>query len=107
MAEHDSEFDAAVERAELRRQEEPFAVTARYDRRIGWVMVRLSTGVEIAFSPHDVQGLERAKSGDLQEIEVSPSGYGLHFPRLDADPYLPGCWTVCSGSPHDLFKTAR
>jgi len=25
----------------------------------------------------------------LTEIEISPSGLGLHFPKLDADLYLP------------------
>jgi hypothetical protein len=25
----------------------------------------------------------------LDEIEISPSGFGIHFPKLDADLYLP------------------
>ena len=25
----------------------------------------------------------------MSEIEISPSGLGIHFPRLDADLYLP------------------
>lgn len=98
MAEHNDEFDAAVATAERRRREEPFAVAARFDRRIGRVMVRLNTGIEIAFSPHDMQGLELAKPADLREIEISPSGYGLHFPRLDADLYLPGLLDGVFGS---------
>ena len=65
------------------------AVSARYDRRIGLVVVRLSSGLEIAFSPHDAQGLEAAKAADLDPIEISPSGLGIHFPKLDADLYLP------------------
>ena len=31
-----------------------------------------------------------ARPRDLQEIEISPSGFGLHFPKVDADVYLPG-----------------
>ena len=27
---------------------------------------------------------------DLAEIEITPSGLGLHWPRLDADVYVPG-----------------
>jgi hypothetical protein len=98
MADPDSEFDAAVEHAQQRRQAEPFAITACYDRRIGRVMVRLNTNIEIAFAPHGMQGPERAKPADLREIEVSPSGYGLHFPRLDADVYLPGLLDRVFGS---------
>jgi hypothetical protein len=35
------------------------------------------------------QGLAGAKAADLAEIEISPTGLGLHWPRLDADLYLP------------------
>lgn len=67
----------------------PTALSARYDRRISRVVVRLSTGLDIAFSPRDAQGLETASTADLAIIEITPSGLGLHFPKLDADLYLP------------------
>ena len=67
----------------------PTAVTARYDRRVGRVVIALSTGLEIGFKPHDAQGLEAARPAQLADIEISPSGLGLHFPQLDADLYLP------------------
>ncbi len=67
----------------------PTAVAARYDRRVGRVVIALSSGLEIAFKPHDAQGLELARPAQLSEIEISPSGLGLHFPKLDADLYLP------------------
>jgi hypothetical protein len=31
-----------------------------------------------------------AKRSDLKVIEITPSGFGLHFPRLDVDLWLPG-----------------
>jgi hypothetical protein len=37
-----------------------------------------------------IEGLQDAKPRDLQDIEITPSGFGLHFPRIDADVYLPG-----------------
>ena len=67
----------------------PTAVAARYDRRVGRVVIALSTGLEIGFKPHDAQGLEAARPAQLADIEISPSGLGLHFPQLDADLYLP------------------
>ncbi len=67
----------------------PTAITARYDRRVGRVVIALSTGLEIGFKPHDAQGLEAAHPAQLADIEISPSGLGLHFPKLDADLYLP------------------
>ncbi len=35
---------------------------------------------------------------DLAEIEISPSGFGIHFPRLDADLYLPALLQGVFGS---------
>lgn len=89
MAIHKDEFDAANAKGVARIAKTPTAVVARYDRRIGRVVIELSSGLEIAFKPHHAQGLEGAKLDDLANIEISPSGLGLHFPLLDADLYLP------------------
>jgi hypothetical protein len=35
------------------------------------------------------EGLARAKALELRTIEVSASGLGLHWPKLDADLYVP------------------
>lgn len=80
---------AANKRGAERIRKTPIATAARYDRRIGRLVINLSSGIEIAFRPHDAQGLEHAKVSDLSEIEISPSGLGIHFPKLDADLYLP------------------
>jgi hypothetical protein len=74
------------------------AVAARYDRRIGRVVIRLSSGLEVAFSARDVQGLEHARSADFDTIEISPRGLGLHFPKLDADVYVPALLQGFTGS---------
>lgn len=83
------EFQRANARAERRINAGPVAVAARYDKRVHRVVITLSTGIEIAFVPHAAQGLETARPADLDVIEISPSGLGLHFPKLDADLYLP------------------
>ena len=60
------------------------------------MIVRLTTGVEIGFAPESAQGLEQASAADLDTIEITPAGLGLHFPKLDADIYVPalleGVW---------------
>jgi hypothetical protein len=76
-------------RSARQRENGPIAVAARYDRRSGRVVVGLSSGIDVMFSPQDAQGLEGAKPAQLGIIEISPSGLGLHFPKLDADLYLP------------------
>jgi hypothetical protein len=83
------EYEAAQARAEALLATQPTAVAARYDGRLRRVVVRLSTGLDVAFAPGDAQGLEEATPHDLSAIEITPSGLGLHFPKLDADLYLP------------------
>jgi hypothetical protein len=92
----DQEYLEANQRAANRPG--PLATSARYDRRIGRVLVELDTGYAIAFAPHLAQGLENAKPAQLDEIEVSPSGLGLYFPKLDADLYMPSILQGIFGS---------
>ena len=94
----EADVRAAEERMTARRRATPQAVAATYDRRIGRVVVRLSTGLELAIPPHLAQGLEGARAADLAAIEISPTGLGLHFPRLDADLYLPALLEGVFGS---------
>jgi hypothetical protein len=65
------------------------ATGARYDRRAHRVVIALSSGIEVAFAPRHAQGIELAKPHQLDKIEITPSGLGIHFPKLDADLYLP------------------
>jgi hypothetical protein len=85
-------------RAARQRADGPIAVAAHYDRRSGGVVVGLSSGIDVMFSPRNAQGLEGAKPAQLGKIEISPSGLGLHFPKLDADLYLPALLVGWLGS---------
>lgn len=95
--------DAALQQAEQRMCERmeatPRAIAARYDRRVSRVMVSLSNGLELAFPPHLAEGLADAKPADLAAIEITPTGLGLHWPKLDADLYLPALLQGVFGSP--------
>ena len=85
----DADFEAAARRGAQCLKKGPVAVVARYDQQAGRVVIKLDSGLEIAFRPQHAQGLEAATPADLNEIEISPSGQGLHFPAIDADLYLP------------------
>ena len=89
MAIHDN-FELANRRAKDRQAAIPRAIAAHYDRASGRIVIHLSSNLDVSFSPCDAQGLENAKPSQLEEIEISPSGFGIHFPKLDADLYLPG-----------------
>lgn len=82
-------FALANQRAKKLQGSIPRAVSARYDRKNRRIEIHLSSNLKVSFSPRDAQGLEEATALQLQEIEISPSGFGIHFPKLDADLYLP------------------
>ena len=92
------EFAQANQRAENLWSTFPKAVSAHYDHRLGRVLVRLGSGLDVGFSPRETQGLEYAKPAQLRRIEISPSGFGIHFPELDADIYLPSLLQGFRGS---------
>lgn len=88
MAVTELEFDRAEAQAENER-EAGHVLSARYDRRRRRVILELNTGVEMAFPADLAEGLAGASPDDLAQIEISPTGLGLHWPRLDADLYVP------------------
>ncbi|MBY6240348.1 DUF2442 domain-containing protein [Methylosinus sp. Sm6] len=91
------QFDAASARGEARLKG-PRAESAHYDAGRNRVVIRLTTGLEIGFAPRQVEGLERAKAEDLDKIEITPAGLGVHFPKLDADLYIPALLDGVLGS---------
>lgn len=97
MAVTESEFKRAGERMGALRQA-GHAVSARYDRRSSRIVVELSNGVQMAFPVRLIEGLADAAPDDLAEIEISPAGLGLHWPKLDADVYVPALLKGVFGS---------
>jgi hypothetical protein len=83
---------AIIKRAEtrmVRERKRGRAVRARYDSKTRRIVLDLDTGLSLAFYPEAAQGLSKASARQLADIEITPSGLGLHWPRLDADIYLP------------------
>lgn len=97
MAVTEQELQQAEQRmAGLR--ETGFVESARYDRRSSRIVLNLNTGVHIAFPPRLLEGLADASAADLAEVEISPSGLGLHWPKLDLDVYVPALLQGVFGS---------
>ena len=93
----DKQFEVARRRGAARLQG-PHAVAARYDAGRGRVVITLSTGIELGLAPRDVEGLAGASTEDLRVVEVDAMGLGVHFPRLDADLYVPALLEGVLGS---------
>jgi hypothetical protein len=82
-------LETANRRATAKKETSPVAISVHYDPHISRVVIALDTGIELAFSPHDAQGLENAHPEDLIDAKITPSGLGVYFPHLDTDLYLP------------------
>ena len=83
------DFELANRRAKDLQKAIPRVVSAHYDRKRKHIVIHLSAKLLVSFSPRDAQGLEDAEPSQLEAIEISPSGFGIHFPKLDADLYIP------------------
>lgn len=94
----DRDIDRANRRARSRRAKYPAAHSARFDAKARKVVISLANGVDLSFPPAIAQGLERATASQLSEIEVTAAGTGVHFPKLDADLYVPGLIEGATGS---------
>ena len=93
----DKQFELAKQRGEARLQG-PRAVPAHYDAGRGRIVIALSTGVELGLAPRDVEGLAGASVDSLKSIEIDNQGFGIHFPKLDADLYVPALLEGVLGS---------
>ena len=89
MALHDN-FEQATQRGKELQAIIPKAISAHYERKSRHIVIHLNSKLILSFFPKDVQGLERATPSQLEQIEISPSGFGIYFPQLDADLYIPG-----------------
>jgi len=91
------QFAAAKARGNARLRS-PRAVSAHYDAGRHRVIIRLSTGLELGLVPRDVEGLQHASEAELRSVTVDALGLGIHFPKLDADLYVPALLEGVLGS---------
>jgi hypothetical protein len=80
-----AQIPAARARGRHERRRGTRAVDAWYDCGDGVVVVQLRNGAFFGFPPELVQYLHGASEKDLSEVEITPSGDGLHWETLDAD----------------------
>ena len=90
--------DQAVARGHLEQSDGVCAIGARYDPAQQQVVVALANGATFSFPPELAQGLANASVADLSDIELTPQGTGLHWPRLDADLTVEGLLAGLFGS---------
>lgn len=89
----DAEVQAQIERARQAGiqldKSEPSAIKAWYEPADELVFIKLNTGIVMGFPYKLLQGLEEAVEEQLAEVEVTSTGYGLHWESLDVDLGVP------------------
>jgi hypothetical protein len=77
------QHDLAAERGRQIRQSGLYAVAASYEAATGLVHVKLKNGMAISFPKERAQALAKATDEQLSEVEISPAGWSVDFPRID------------------------
>ncbi len=98
----ESEYEIATQRGKLLRQTIPSATSARYDSTTGRLIVGLSSGVELSIPLSLIRALDTALPSALAEIELNAGGYGIRFPRIDEDIYVPALLVDFCGAPKEV-----
>ena len=93
-----SQVEAAQARGQVEQASALRAQAARYDTRKKLIVIDLVNGSSFSFPPQLAQGLANARPFELAEIDISPQGSGLHWPKLDADLTVEGLLAGLFGS---------
>jgi hypothetical protein len=85
-----SQIPAARMRERRARATEARAVSARYDSRAKSLAIELANGSSLRLPIKLIAWLRNVPANKLAEVEVDPSGEGLHWESLDVDLSVPG-----------------
>jgi Protein of unknown function (DUF2442) len=97
MSKNDVVIDAALQAqinqarqaGEVLDETEPRAVKAWYEMTSARVFIEIKNGIVMGVPYQLLEGLELATPEQLAKVEVTPSGYGLHWEGLDVDLGVP------------------
>jgi Protein of unknown function (DUF2442) len=93
MENHSAELQAEIDKARKAGAEldamEPRAVKAWYAADTERIFIELNTEIVMGFPYRKLQGLGNATPQQLAAVEITPSGYGLHWESLDVDLGVP------------------
>jgi hypothetical protein len=102
-----AEIAKAREAAAIANNSEPRAESAYYDWDADKITINLKHGIIFSFPPNIAQGLAGASPEDLAEVEVTPSGAGLHWEKLDADISIPSLLAGIYGNKRWMAEVNR
>jgi hypothetical protein len=107
LAEILAQIPAARRREARERAAGLRAISARYDRHTGRVMLELTNGNMFGFPISAIPSLADATARQLSTVEIGPGGDGLHWEELDADLSVPGLLLSSLGHVEKVRELAR
>lgn len=81
----DQDYELANERGRIEFETKPHAKSARFDRVSGMLVLELYNGCIFSVPARQLQGLEGAADKDIETVELTGFGYGVHWEAFDAD----------------------
>lgn len=89
------------------RQSEPHAKAVRYDPHTRTYNLEMVAGATVSIHVDRIAYLADATDAELAEVELSPSGGGISWPRLDVDLNMTGLVmaAVAGASWRDYFRS--
>lgn len=88
------EHDLAAERGRQIHDSGRYIIAARFDPVSQMMHVTFKAGFTLSFAKERAQAIANATDEQLREIEISPAGWSVDFPKLDdgltADALLAG-----------------
>ena len=113
MAKHkvvttDAEIDRAI-RAAKQLADEPRVAQVEYrpGHGLDLLIMKMRDGRRVLIPREDLEGLQHARREEIAEVEISPSGTALHWPRLDLDYYVPNLLRHIYGSKRWMSHVGR
>ena len=98
-------FEHATQAGEQRLANMPRVISASYLATLDQLVLELSSGICVIAPTRRIEGLQDASEAQLSTIEISPSGFGLHFPAIDADVFIPALLSGTLGSERWMAST--
>jgi hypothetical protein len=102
----DNQFQNAKRRAREQEAHVPRAIAVQFDPKQRLLVIELSSRAFVCFRDRDLQGLAGVDARDLK-VEVIGDGYGIHFPTIDQDFYLPALLEGFLGTGRWMAERAR
>lgn len=85
----EAQIEKAIAAGKASSESQSLAVSGYFDTTSQKIVIEFESGAEYRFPARLAQGLESASVAELSNVEISPSGMGIHWPALDVGFSIP------------------